>query len=61
MCLSTVQISDVTDIDARMWGGIVPQKLAWMEFAATEMSANKPNFETGTSRIQVSSVTATQK
>jgi hypothetical protein len=31
-----------------------------MEIAVIEMPANKPNFETGTSRIQASSVTATQ-
>jgi hypothetical protein len=31
-----------------------------MEIAVIEISANNPNFETGTSRIQASSVTATQ-
>jgi hypothetical protein len=43
-----------------MWGGIAPLEFAWMEISVIEMSANKPNFETGTSRIQASSVKATQ-
>jgi hypothetical protein len=42
------------------WGGIAPPKFAWMKIAVIEMSAKKPNFETGTSRIQASIVTATQ-
>jgi len=50
----------VADVDAGMWGGIAPPKFAWMEIAVIEMSANKPNFETGTSRKQASTVTATQ-
>jgi hypothetical protein len=43
-----------------MWGGIAPPKFVSMEIAVIEMSANKPNFETGTSRIQASNVTTTQ-
>jgi hypothetical protein len=44
-----------------MWGVIAPPEFAWMEIAVIEMSANKPNFETGTSRTQASSVTAILK